>query len=72
MSDIHPVCARRQAIPASPVQAEFHLTSTGRDAGPVLDAVTAWSHKRIPLPPGLANEASHPGEPELAATGIVR
>ena len=67
MSDIHPVCARRQAIPASPVQAEFHLTSTGRDAGPVLDAIIAWSHKWIPVPPGANDDASHPGDREHTA-----
>jgi hypothetical protein len=34
----------------------------GRDAGPVLDAIIAWSHKWIPVPPGANEDASHPGD----------
>jgi DNA-binding HxlR family transcriptional regulator len=50
----------RQVIPASPVHVEYHLTAMGRDAEPVLDAVIAWSHRWIPVPPG--GDASHLGE----------
>ncbi len=49
----------REVIPASPVHVEYHLTEMGRDAAPVLDAVIAWSHRWIPVPPG-GDEASHP------------
>jgi DNA-binding HxlR family transcriptional regulator len=52
---------QRQVIPASPVHVEYHLTPMGRDAGPVLDAVIAWSHRWIPVPPG-GDDASHPGQ----------
>jgi DNA-binding HxlR family transcriptional regulator len=51
----------RQVIPDSPVHVEYHLTEMGRDAGPVLDAVIAWSHRWIPVPPG-GDDDSHPGE----------
>ncbi|MCW2936596.1 MAG: transcriptional regulator [Actinomycetia bacterium] len=51
---------QRQVIPASPVHVEYHLTPMGQDAGPVLDAVIAWSHRWIPLPPD-GDDASHPG-----------
>jgi DNA-binding HxlR family transcriptional regulator len=44
---------------------EYHLTQMGREAGPVLDAVIAWSHQWIPLP--ADDTASHPGAPEDAA-----
>ena len=42
----------RRVVPLSPVHVEYHLTQMGREAGPVLDAVIAWSHKWIPLPAG--------------------
>ena len=51
----------RQVIPDSPVHVEYHLTAMGRDAGPVLDAVIAWSHRWIALPPD-GDDASHPGD----------
>jgi len=51
----------REVIPASPVHVEYHLTQMGREAAPVLDAVIAWSHRWIPLPPG-GDDASHPAE----------
>jgi DNA-binding HxlR family transcriptional regulator len=64
---------QRQVIPASPVHVEYHLTPMGHEIGPVLDAVIAWAHKWIPVPPGAGGDsASHPGEHELAATGVVR
>jgi DNA-binding HxlR family transcriptional regulator len=50
---------RRQVIAASPVHVEYDLTPMGRDSGPVLDAVIAWSHRWIPLPPG-GDDTSHP------------
>jgi DNA-binding HxlR family transcriptional regulator len=51
---------QRQVIAASPVHVEYDLTPMGRDSGPVLDAVIAWSHRWIPLPPG-GDDTSHPG-----------
>jgi DNA-binding HxlR family transcriptional regulator len=58
----------RRVIAASPVHVEYHLTQMGHEAGPVLDAVIAWSHKWIPLPAGATDDtASHPGAPEAAA-----
>jgi DNA-binding HxlR family transcriptional regulator len=58
----------RQVIPASPVHVEYHLTSMGLDAEPVLDAVIAWSHRWIAIPPGGGDDAaSHPGQREHAA-----
>jgi DNA-binding HxlR family transcriptional regulator len=60
---------QRQVIPASPVHVEYHLTQMGREAEPVLDAVIAWSHRWIALPPGGGDDnASHPARPELAIT----
>ncbi|MEW9528133.1 winged helix-turn-helix transcriptional regulator [Microbispora sp. NPDC049125] len=41
----------RHVVPASPVQVEYRLTPKGRDLEQVMDAVRAWSHKWIPLPP---------------------
>ncbi|BBB02092.1 putative transcriptional regulator [Actinacidiphila reveromycinica] len=34
--------------------AEYHLTDKGRELDPVLEAVIAWSHRWIPLPPDPA------------------
>lgn len=52
---------RREVLPTSPVQVEYHLTPMGEETRPVLDAVIAWSHRWIPLPPGVADdEESHP------------
>lgn len=39
----------RRVLPTSPVQVEYHLTEKGRQLGPVLDSVIAWSHRWIPL-----------------------
>jgi DNA-binding HxlR family transcriptional regulator len=51
----------RWVLPSSPVHVEYHLTEMGADAGPVLDAVIAWSHKWIPVPAGATDDAdSHP------------
>lgn len=52
---------RREVLPTSPVQVEYHLTPMGEETRPVLDAVIAWSHRWIPLPPGTADDKeSHP------------
>jgi DNA-binding HxlR family transcriptional regulator len=40
----------RRVIPTSPVQVEYHLTEKGLDLETVMDAVTTWSHRWIPLP----------------------
>jgi DNA-binding HxlR family transcriptional regulator len=51
----------RWVLPSSPVHVEYHLTQMGSEAGPVLDAVIAWSHKWIPIPGGTDDdEDSHP------------
>lgn len=52
---------RREVIPDSPVRVEYQLTEMGRETGPVLDAVIAWSHRWIPAPDGSDDTASHPG-----------
>jgi DNA-binding HxlR family transcriptional regulator len=65
----------RRVIAASPVHVEYHLTQMGCEAGPVLDAVIAWSHKWIPLPAGATDDAaSHPParEPAVPAHGTGR
>jgi DNA-binding HxlR family transcriptional regulator len=65
----------RRVIVASPVHVEYHLTQMGREAGPVLDAVIAWSHTWIPLPAGATDDAaSHPAarEPAVQAHGTSR
>jgi DNA-binding HxlR family transcriptional regulator len=65
----------RRVIAASPVHVEYHLTQMGRAAGPVLDAVIAWSHTWIPLPAGASDdEASHAPtrEPAVPARGTGR
>jgi DNA-binding HxlR family transcriptional regulator len=55
----------RWVLPSSPVHVEYHLTQMGSEAGPVLDAVIAWSHKWIPIPGGTDDdEDSHPAVPE--------
>jgi DNA-binding HxlR family transcriptional regulator len=62
----------RRVIAASPVHVEYHLTQMGREAGPVLDAVIAWSHKWMPLPADATDDAaSHPPtrEPAVPAHG---
>jgi DNA-binding HxlR family transcriptional regulator len=53
---------RREVLPTSPVQVEYHLTPMGEETGPVLDAVINWSHRWIPLPAGTADKDSHPRE----------
>ncbi|WP_329129158.1 helix-turn-helix transcriptional regulator [Streptomyces sp. NBC_01476] len=40
----------RRVGAAGPAQIEYHLTEKGRELGPVLEAVVAWSHRWIPLP----------------------
>jgi DNA-binding HxlR family transcriptional regulator len=51
----------RRVIPTSPVHVEYQLTQMGREAGPVLDAIIAWSHKWIPIPADASDDAaSHP------------
>ena len=60
---------RRQVIPASPVHVEYHLTPMGQDAEPVLDAVIAWSHRWIAIPPDHDDGASHPGPEERTGPG---
>jgi DNA-binding HxlR family transcriptional regulator len=58
----------RRVIPLSPVHVEYHLTQMGREAGPVLEAVIAWSHKWIPLPADADDDtSSHLGAPEAVA-----
>jgi len=62
----------RRVIAASPVHVEYHLTKMGREAGPVLEAVIAWSHAWIPLPADANHDAaSHPPtrEPAVPAHG---
>lgn len=60
---------RREVLPTSPVQVEYHLTPMGEETGPVLDSVIAWSHRWIPLPPDAADD-DHPRELRpAAATG---
>jgi DNA-binding HxlR family transcriptional regulator len=51
----------RRVMPTSPVHVEYQLTQMGREAGPVLDAIIAWSHKWIPIPADASDDAaSHP------------
>jgi DNA-binding HxlR family transcriptional regulator len=62
----------RRVIAASPVHVEYHLTQMGREAGPVLEAVIAWSHQWIPLLADATDDAaSHPPtrEPAVPAHG---
>lgn len=59
----------RRVMPTSPVHVEYHLTQMGREAGPVLDAVIAWSHNWIPIPDGADDAASHPAVREPATHG---
>ncbi|MFJ4872978.1 winged helix-turn-helix transcriptional regulator [Streptomyces sp. NPDC088757] len=40
----------RHVLPVTPVRVEHRLTPKGRDLEPVLDAIVAWPHARIPLP----------------------
>ena len=51
---------RREVLPTSPVQVEYHLTPMGAETKPVLDSVISWSHRWIPLPPDESDKASHP------------
>ena len=51
---------RREVLPTSPVQVEYHLTPMGEETKPVLDSVISWSHRWIPLPPDASDRASHP------------
>jgi DNA-binding HxlR family transcriptional regulator len=63
---------QRRVIPASPVHVEYLLTPMGHDAEPVLDAVIAWSHRWIAVPPGGDDGASHPGQHEHTVRGSIR
>jgi DNA-binding HxlR family transcriptional regulator len=65
----------RRGIAASPVRVEYHLTQMGREAGPVLDAVIAWSHTWIPLrpaPPTTQPATRGVPEPVAAVHGTGR
>jgi DNA-binding HxlR family transcriptional regulator len=44
----------RRVLPTSPVRVEYHLTEMGRDLQPALEALTAWAHRWIALPPEAA------------------
>ncbi|SDO83735.1 winged helix-turn-helix transcriptional regulator [Actinacidiphila guanduensis] len=48
-----------------PAPAEYHLTQKGLELEPVLAAVTAWSHRWVPLP-GAGDPGPGPFDP---ATG---
>ncbi|HEY4021345.1 MAG TPA: helix-turn-helix domain-containing protein [Pseudonocardiaceae bacterium] len=48
---------RREVIPSTPVQVEYHLTEMGRDLEPVIGELLTWSHKWIPLPDDGADDA---------------
>jgi DNA-binding HxlR family transcriptional regulator len=51
----------RHVLATSPVRVEYQLTQMGRDVEPILDAVTAWSHRWIPLPADDKDDStSHP------------
>ncbi|HJP79713.1 MAG TPA: helix-turn-helix domain-containing protein [Pseudonocardiaceae bacterium] len=39
---------RREVIPSTPVQVEYHLTEMGLDLERVLGEVITWSHKWLP------------------------
>jgi DNA-binding HxlR family transcriptional regulator len=41
---------RREVIPTTPVQVEYHLTEMGLDLAPVIKELIGWSHRWIPLP----------------------
>jgi DNA-binding HxlR family transcriptional regulator len=41
---------RREVIPSTPVQVEYHLTKMGLDLEPVISELITWSHRWIPLP----------------------
>ncbi|HEY2700254.1 MAG TPA: helix-turn-helix domain-containing protein [Pseudonocardiaceae bacterium] len=41
---------RREVIPSTPVQVEYHLTAMGLDLEPVISELITWSHRWIPLP----------------------
>lgn len=47
----------RRAGASGPAPVEYHLTDKGRELEPVLEAVIAWSHRWIPLPPGTAPDS---------------
>lgn len=62
----HAVLERRVG-PAAPGQIEYHLTDKGRELEPVLEAVIAWSHRWIPLPPDPSGEPRNPAAPQNPA-----
>ena len=43
---------RREVIPSTPVQVEYHLTEMGHDLEPVLGELMTWAHKWLPEPAG--------------------
>ena len=49
---------RREVIPSTPVQVEYHLTEMGHDLAPVLRELTTWAHKWLPEPEG-EQDADH-------------
>jgi DNA-binding HxlR family transcriptional regulator len=48
---------RREVIPSTPVQVEYHLTEMARDLEPVLGELITWSHKWLPLPEDGSQDA---------------
>ncbi|WP_335980256.1 winged helix-turn-helix transcriptional regulator [Streptomyces sp. CA2R106] len=53
----------RRAGAGGHAPAEYHLTDKGRELEPVLEAVIAWSHRWIPLPPDPPGAAAPPRLP---------
>ena len=62
----------REVVPSSPVSVRYELTEMGREVGPVLDAVIAWSHKWLPVPAGVTDDAaSHPEQASAERTNYL-
>lgn len=55
---------RREVIPSTPVQVEYHLTEMGLDLEPVIAELITWSHRWIPLP---ADEHDRDDRPDRTA-----
>lgn len=49
----------RHVVPTSPVRVEYELTEAGRELGPILDEIIAWSHRWIPLQSGDDDSEHH-------------
>ncbi|MCS7001879.1 MAG: helix-turn-helix transcriptional regulator, partial [Dehalococcoidia bacterium] len=59
----HEGIVRRVVIPETPVRIHYELTEKGRALGAVIDALSAWAERWLPLPDAVGADGSADGAP---------